>query len=166
MNMSSPKDPAHGGRHDRLLKEWVHDTYKSKRKPPEPSVCSQCGAFFHAGHWQWGNAPAGASVQLCPACHRIQDRVPAGILTLSGKFLAEHREEILHLIRNTEAHEKSEHPLKRIMAIEDQDGDVQVTFTDPHLARGAGAAVQHAYEGSLDFHYVEEDTLLRLHWRR
>lgn len=164
--MTSSKDATHGARHDRFLKEWVHDTYKSKKKPQEPSVCKQCGAFFHAGHWQWGAAPAGAGEIMCPACHRIADHVPAGILTMSGGFVEQHRDEILNLIRNIEEREKSEHPLKRIMTVEDQDEALQVTFTDPHLARGAGEAVRHAYQGDLDYHYVEEDTLLRLHWRR
>jgi len=154
------------GREDRLLQEWVHDTYKAKSKLPEPTVCPQCNAVFHHGRWQWGETPAGAHETLCPACHRIADGMPAGILTLSGDFLAGHHDEIVHLLRNVEEREKTEHPLKRIMDISEHDGVMVVNFTDPHLARGAGEAVHHAYQGDLDYHYQAGETLLRLTWRR
>lgn len=36
----------HPIRHDRLVQEQVHDTYKSKHKPVEPMRCPQCGAVF------------------------------------------------------------------------------------------------------------------------
>jgi NMD protein affecting ribosome stability and mRNA decay len=140
-------------RHDRLLQEWEHDTYKSKHKLAEPTACPECGAVFHGGRWQWGEAPTDAEQSLCPACHRIQDRVPAGFLSLAGEFLAEHREEIMNLIRHVEEREKSAHPLKRIMGVEEQADGALVTFTDPHLARGVGEALHNAYKGELDFAY-------------
>lgn len=165
--MSPSKEvPSPRERHDRLLREWVHDTYKSKSKPHEPTVCRECGAVFSAGRWQWIAPPEGAHEGMCPACHRIQDRVPAGILTLRGPFLREHRDEILNLVHNVEEREKAEHPLKRIMAVDEGDEETVITFTDPHLARGVGTALHHAYQGELDYHYLEEETLLRVHWDR
>jgi len=154
----------HPVRHDRILLEQVHDAYKSKGKLPEPSVCLQCGAFFHDGRWQWGAAPAGAHQVTCPACHRMHDQYPAGFLTLEGPFFQAHREEIMHLVHNHEQRERAEHPLQRIMAVEEQDGEVLVTTTDIHLARGIGEAVRHAYQGELEFHYNPEENLLRVHW--
>jgi NMD protein affecting ribosome stability and mRNA decay len=121
---------------------------------------------FHAGRWQWAEAPQGAHLETCPACRRIEDKCPAGFLTLSGEFLTGHREEILSLIHNVEQREKSEHALKRIMSIEDQDGGVQITFTDPQLARAAGQAVASAYQGELDFSYQDNEFLLRVSWKR
>jgi NMD protein affecting ribosome stability and mRNA decay len=159
-------DVARQGRGDRLLREMDHDPYHSKRKPPEPTTCPECGAVFHRGRWQWGEAPAGAHEETCPACRRIKDRVPAGFLNLKGEFLSGHRDEILHLIRNVEEKEKAEHPLQRIMDVETGDEGVTITFTDPHLARSAGTAVHHAYQGELDFHYEDEDILLRVNWSR
>lgn len=154
----------HPVRRDRLVQEQVHDTYKSKGKLHEPSVCSQCGAVFHQGRWQWGTAPAGAHAETCPACHRIHDRYPAGFLTLEGPFFQAHRDEIMHLVHNHEQHERAEHPLQRIMEVEDQGNEVLVTTTDIHLARGLGEAVHHAYQGELEFHYNPEESLLRVHW--
>ncbi|MDD5403178.1 MAG: BCAM0308 family protein [Sulfuricella sp.] len=153
-------------RHDRLLLEQAHDAYKSKGKLPDPSVCPQCGAVFHDGRWQWGEAPAGAHQAICPACHRMNDQCPAGFLTLEGAFFQAHRDEIMRLVHHHEQHERAEHPLQRIMAVEEKDGEVLVTTTDIHLARGIGEAVHHAYQGELEFHYNTEENLLRVYWKR
>lgn len=151
-------------RHDGLFQERVHDAYKAKHKLPEPTVCPQCGAVFHKGRWQWLEAPAGAHQEPCPACHRIHDHFPAGFVTLQGKFFLAHREEIMHLAHNVEKRERTEHPLKRIMAIEEKDGALLITTTDIHLARGIGEAIHHAYQGDLKFHYNPEENLLRVSW--
>lgn len=166
--MSHPQTPPgfKPVRHDRLLQEQVHDSYKATAKLPEPTVCPQCGAIFHEGRWQWGMTPEGAHRETCPACQRTNDDFPAGYVDLSGEFLAGHREEVLSLVRNTEQHERAEHPLKRIMAIADQDGGMLITTTDIHLARGIGEAVHRAYQGELEFRYNPDENLLRVHWTR
>jgi len=151
-------------RRDQLVQEEVHDTYKSKGKLPEPTLCPDCGAVFHAGRWQWLAKPKEAHQECCPACHRIRDRFPAGYVTLSGDFFASHEEEILQLIRNHEAKAKSSHPLQRIMDIEKTPQGTLVTTTDIHLARGIGDALHHAHHGELEFHYNPEQNLLRVTW--
>ncbi len=151
-------------RQDNIFQEHIHDAYKAKRKPHEPSICTQCGAVFHEGRWQWRPAPPNAHREICPACHRIHDHYPAGFLTIQGDFFQSHRDEILHLVRNHEKHELAEHPLKRIMAVEEKDGATLVTTTDIHLARGIGEALHHAYQGLLEFHYNPEENLLRVNW--
>ena len=151
-------------RHDALFQERVHDAYKAKGKLPEPTVCAQCGAVFHEGRWQWRQAPANAHQGTCPACHRIHDHYPAGFLTLKGTFFQSHRDEIMHLVHNHEHHERAEHPLKRIMEVEEKDGATLVTTTDIHLARGIGEALHHAYQGELQYHYNPEQNLLRVSW--
>ena len=151
-------------RHDGLFQEKVHDAYKAKGKLHEPSVCPQCGAFFHQGRWQWGNPPADAHHETCPACHRLHDHFPAGFLTLEGPSFIAHKDEIMRLVHHHEQRERAEHPLQRIMAIEDQGNALLVTTTDIHLARGIGEAVHHAYQGELEFHYNPQENLLRVHW--
>ncbi|MBI4293071.1 MAG: ATPase [Betaproteobacteria bacterium] len=151
---------------EQLFQELVHDTYKAKRKLPEPTRCPECGAVFLRGRWTWGAAPAGAHEQKCPACHRIHDKFPAGYVTLKGDFLREHRDDILNLLRNHEAKEKTEHPLERIMAIEDTAEGVLVTTTDTHLARDFAEALFGAWKGDLEFHYNKEENLLRATWSR
>lgn len=156
----------HPIRHDRLLQEAVHDTYQTKGKLHEPTVCPDCGAVFHAGRWQWLEKPKGAHQASCPACHRMRDKFPAGYVSLSGKFLAAHEAEIMQLVQHREAREKAEHPLQRLMAIEKTEQGTLITTTDIHLARGIGEALHHAYQGELEFHYNPEQNLVRVTWSR
>lgn len=153
-------------RRDQLRVERIHDSYQLTRKPAEPSVCKHCGVLFHEGRWQWGVAPEGAHELVCPACARIRDHFPVGFVTLGGPYFATHRDEILRLVRHHEEKEKAEHPLARIMAIEDHEDGVLITTTDIHLARDIAEAVHKAHAGELDYHYNEGERLLRAHWSR
>lgn len=160
--------PAKQGRRDRLIKERVHDPYMTRSKPTEPTVCPDCGVVFSGGRWQWlPETPQGAHEEACPACQRLRDKVPAGFLTLSGEFFDRHRDEIMNLVQNKVEAQKAEHPMKRLMWTEDQEeGGVVITFTDVHLPRGVGEAIERAYEGELDIHYTEEAGIVRVYWRR
>ncbi len=153
-------------RKDRLIREKVHDPYKSRSKLPEPTVCPHCGAVFMKGRWQWAPAEPDAHQTPCPACQRIHDKCPAGYLSLAGDFFKEHRDEILHLARNVEDREKAQHPLRRTMAIDDQDDGVLITTTEMEFARTLGDAIHHAYHGDLDYQYTDEANILRVRWKR
>lgn len=153
-------------RRQQLFKELVHDSYKAEAKLPDGTHCPECSAVFHKGRWTWGEAGAPASVALCPACHRIRDRLPAGYVGLGGKFFREHREQILQLVRHREAREKAARPLVRIIAIKDTSEGVLVTTTDTHLARDIAEALYSAYKGELDYRYNKEENLLRAAWSR
>ncbi|MDE1943670.1 MAG: ATPase [Betaproteobacteria bacterium] len=156
----------HPVQHERIIEELVHDSYKLRGKLPEPTVCPSCGAVFRQGRWQWLETVPGANEHVCPACLRIQDHFPAGYVFISGGFASSHQNELLQIIHNEEAHQKAEHPLKRIMAIKSEEGGVLVTTTDIHLARGIGEALHRAYQGTLTFHYNPEQFLLRVRWDR
>ena len=153
-------------RREQLYEELVHDSYKSSRKLHEPTRCPECGAVYHKGRWTWGAAPTDAHEEKCPACHRIHDKFPAGYVTLKGEFFRGQREQILHLVKHHEVKEKAEHPLQRIMGIEDTSEGVVVTTTDTHLARDIAEALHNAYKGDLDYHYNKDENLLRASWSR
>ncbi len=154
-------------RKDKFIKEREHDPYAVRLKPPEPTLCPECKAVFSEGRWHWTDrAPEGAHKSLCAACQRIRDKVPAGYLTVKGGFFKAHKEEIMHLIRNREELEKSEHPMNRIMGMDDEDGTVVITFTDTHLPKGIGKALHDAFEGELDVQYTEEGNIVRVTWVR
>ena len=157
---------ATGARRDRLIREREHDPYRSRGKLPDPTACPECRAMYRDGRWAWGRPPADAHPTRCPACQRVRDDYPAGTLTVSGDFAAAHRSEILGLALNVEEREKAEHPLKRIMAVRDEEGGFQITTTDAGLARNIGDALQRAYEGDLDYRYADQETLLRVRWHR
>jgi hypothetical protein len=167
MRKTANPGPAAGPRRwGRAQSRSVTDPYKQSRKPHEPTVCPQCGAVYREGRWQWIERPSGAHEELCQACHRINDKFPAGEVTLSGGFMARHRDEILHIVRRQEEIEKREHPLNRIMNIEDTGDHVVVTTTEIHLPRRIGEALKSAFDGELDFRYEEDGYFLRAGWHR
>lgn len=157
----------HRGRQDRLIRELVHDPYLARSKPKEPTVCPDCGVVFAEGRWQWlAELPEGAHSEMCPACRRVHDKVPAGYLHLGGEFFRAHRDEILRLVHNKVEYENSQHPMKRLMAVEDDDDGALLTFTDMHLPRGAGDAIRDAYEGELEIQDARDAGNVRVYWRR
>lgn len=165
MRTSTPTQPPE--RHDRLLRERVHDTYKLLGKLSEPTRCPQCGAVYHRGRWSWtAEASESADEQMCSACHRINDHYPAGEVTISGTFAIEHKDEILNLARNIEATETREHPMNRIIDIRDLDDEIQLNTTDVHLPRRIGKAIQDAFDGCLDIHFDEDGYFTSIVWKR
>lgn len=155
-----------GARRDRMVQEYQHDTYKLRGKLKEPAICSGCGVLFHKGRWTWGAAPKDAQATRCPACHRIQDKYPKGLVTITGNFKDQQREQVMGVIRNTEAREQQEHPLSRVMAIERRPEGLVISTTDTHLPRRIGEALTHAYRGLLDFHYDQDEDFIRVNWAR
>ncbi len=155
------------GRLDRLVKEKRHDPYQSKEKFPEPTVCTSCGCVYSGGRWVWiEEKPEKANKALCPACRRIKEKMPAGVINLSGRFLKSHGDEILNLIKNEEKAEKAEHPLERLMEIR-QDGDsIEVLVTGIHLAKRIGEAIRRSYQGEYSLEYGDGEKSVRIEWHR
>jgi hypothetical protein len=88
--------------------DHILDPYQTKQKLYEGTACRQCGAVYHDGRWTWEARPEGAHEQLCPACRRINENFPAGILTLQSDFARQHKAEMIHLARHQEEAEKKE----------------------------------------------------------
>jgi hypothetical protein len=85
-----------------------------------------------------------------------QRQVPAGILTLHGPLDAERRQEMLRLARHQEEAERKEHPLNRIMSIEENPDSLVINTTDIHLPRRIGETVKRAYHGKLEAHFEQD----------
>ena len=150
----------------RAQDDQIHDPYETQHKPHEPTVCDGCGAVFHRGRWQWAAAPEQAHHARCPACRRMDEALPAGIVTLHGRFARDRKQEIIGLARNEEEAETEEHPLNRIIAIIDSADGIEISTTDIHLPRRLGAALKRAYDGKLDIHFDEAGYFVRVQWRR
>jgi hypothetical protein len=140
----------------------------SKGKLPELAGCPECGASYRNGRWTWQKAPIGSYEHVCPACQRIADDYPAGVLHVEGDFAAAHRDELEGLLRNVEERERTNHPLKRIMAIADEGPGFTVSVTDGKLAQSLGRALESAYEGELELPPTTSDreNLVRVRWTR
>ena len=61
------------------LQAHVEDSYKSRGKLGDGTLCPKCGAVFHDGRWRWLPRPAQAHEEVCPACHRIADGIAGGL---------------------------------------------------------------------------------------
>lgn len=154
------------GRKDRLVKEREHDVYRSRAKLPDSTLCSECGAVFRNGRWIWTSPPHDAKEIICPACRRIADRFPAGLIELQGTFFAVHHDEILNLVKNVEKKEKANHPMERIMSIEERSDRTVVSTTGIHVARGIGSALSSAYDGELSLRYLDDEAGIQICWVR
>lgn len=153
----------------KLFKTPPHDPYCQPRMQGS-AVCPQCDAVYQAGNWTW-NRPENTVVHnaqsvTCPACRRIVDNVPAGTLTLSGGFLHQHHDEIIHLIENTEKQEKAEHALERIIHLTDVADDLKVTTTGIHLANRLGHALEAAFKGEARYCYDDTQYGVQVTWAR
>lgn len=159
------KKSAHD-RKDRLIKEKYHDSYMSKTKLPQPTVCEKCGVVFTNGRWVWKKSIEPAHKTVCPACRRQADNYPAGRIELSGIFYQDHKDEILNLIKNVEKQEKQERPLERIMSIRIDKTITVVTTTGIHVARRIGEALSRAYKGDHSIIYANSDDQIQVTWHR
>lgn len=154
-------------RSPRESQERVNDPYMKRSKMPSPAVCIGCGAVYQKGRWHWAlKTPKGAARETCQACLRIEDDLPAGIMILRGAYLRSHQKEILALVRNNENAEMKDHPLHRIMNIEERRNSVIVRTTDVHLPARIGRALARAFKGELDLKFDEGANFVRVGWKR
>lgn len=153
-----------------IIPETTADTYRLSKKFAEPTMCPECRAIYQGGRWLWPaegmKSPTGAKEAMCPACRRVRDGYPAGTLTISGAYLALHREDVMGVLRAEEQIETAEHALNRVMDIKEADGGMVVTTTDIHLPRRIAEALYRAYEGELSVEYAEDEQDVRVSWRR
>jgi len=149
---------------DRIYDDPRHDPYQAKGKYPDSTVCRDCHAVFRRGRWTWGTAPETAHPALCPACGRIRDELPAGYVALEGARTEGDRDVLIRIAHNEEARMKAEHPLERIMRVEQDGTRVLITTTDIHLPRRIGEAVQHSHKGKLEIKYGEDEYTVRVNW--
>ncbi|MFQ3548225.1 MAG: BCAM0308 family protein [Armatimonadota bacterium] len=140
---------------------------------PDKSVCEECKSVYSLGRWYSKDeflathkrAELGEKV-ICPACKRLKEQFPGGVLTLEGDFLLEHRQEILNLIRNETEKAQNFNPLERVMSI-DFDGSVmEITTTNEKLAQRLGKAIHKAYSGDIEYKWSQGNKLARIYWQR
>lgn len=166
--MVAPTSPTHAARRTsgRAQQDPIADPYQAREKLSEPTRCRQCTAVYQHGRWQWSSPPENSAEALCPACQRIRDKLPAGIVTIHGDMPAPRRDEIVNLARHQEAAEIKDHPLNRIIAIgDDADGNLTISTTDIHLPRRIGEAAARAFHGTVDIDYDEDGYFVRVDWR-
>ncbi len=158
-------------RKDRLIREKIHDPYDEGRKYSDGVICSDCQAIYQSGHWLWPKEDEKKDITardqyLCPACRRIRDRYPAGVVFLEGEYLTRRRQEILNLVNRLVKEESYKSPLRKVISREENRGKLTIHLTDDHMARHLGEAIYRAYKGDLKIRYGEDRRFVRVYWSR
>ncbi|HEY6873778.1 MAG TPA: BCAM0308 family protein [Geobacteraceae bacterium] len=155
------------------MAERSTDVYLPKGGSKEVALCSKCSAFYWNKRWSSdaaelsaAQAEAGTSTVVCPACQRMHDDNPAGVLTLSGDYLLQHENEILNMLKNVEADSRAKNPLARIMEINQEKGLLTIATTDAKLTQKLGKEVYKAHKGELHFKWSQADSFIRVNWTR
>lgn len=143
------------------------DVYLPKRGLLEESLCKGCGLVYRNKRWQFATIQGRPrSEVLCPACQRMEDHNPGGVVTLSGPYLVSHKEEILNTIKHEEAKSREKNPIGRIMEITEEAGQITVTTTEDKLAQKLGREVYKSQKGELHYRWSHDQSLVRVEWMR
>lgn len=144
------------------------DAYQDKDGVKGAAYCA-CGAVFRNKRWLQETSDAaqqeGQKI-ICPACHRISDQNPAGIISLSGDFYAAHEDEIHNLVNNTAQSSAAKNPLGRVMDINKEKEGVTITTTDVKLAQKIGRVIFKAHGGELHYTWSHAGPPVRVTWSR
>ncbi|MBI3603867.1 MAG: hypothetical protein HY205_05415 [Nitrospirae bacterium] len=149
------------------------DPYTSQRAITGPAACDVCHAIFEKKRWRFDQtayedlmAAKRPKLTTCPACNKIRDRYPEGVLALRWPGLSEHRRDVLGLLRKEETRAKKVNPLGRIMKIEETGKEWLVFTTSTKLAQRLGRELERAYHGASHYHWAHHDKLVRVVWER
>jgi hypothetical protein len=141
-----------GKRYTTSYKEKEHprqDPYAMLKAPKGRAVCQNCRAIYANKRWYFDDGEARTLMAsprtqklVCPACQKIRDDYPEGIVTLKWSDLREHEAEIRGLIGNVEARALSVNPLERVMKIVRRRKDLEVQTTNDRLAQRIGRELE------------------------
>jgi hypothetical protein len=149
------------------------NVYLPKKGMKETALCNSCNLVYQNKSWCLNEMEARKLKEerqvrrgTCPACRRMADNLPAGILTFSGEYFLKHEVEVLDIIKNEEERARVKNPLGRIMEIA-QEGDVlTVTTTEEKLAQKLGKEVYRAHKGELRYQWAHDEKMVRVSWAR
>jgi hypothetical protein len=89
-----------------------------------------------------------------------------GVIRLSGKFLLDHEDEILGLIKHQGKLAEEKNADHKILNIEKVDGGITVRLSEHNLALHIGKALTHAYKGEHTYKFLDAEKFVEVDWRR
>jgi hypothetical protein len=159
-------------------------TYKKKSSGADPylprgasqkmSACEGCHSVYKNKRWYADPGLYDTAVKVpdtaaivCPACLKIRDNFPGGIVTLKGSYVLPHKQDLMNLIRNEEARARGFNPLERVMSIKENGfGSIVISTTNEKLAQKIGRAIKKAFHGQVEYHWSHDNKLARVDWER
>lgn len=149
------------------------DPYLPESGLKEPAVCETCKAVYRQKRWQVDADDAEALQKdpatqwvTCPACQKVEEHYPEGILTLSGDYLWTHEEEIANMLANEEQRARGRNPLERIIRTVREGDTLIIETTEQKLAEHLGRALNRAHSGELKLDWSESPRACRVYWER
>lgn len=89
-----------------------------------------------------------------------------GILRISGKFLLDHEDEIINLVKHEGKLAEQKNPAHRINKIEKIKNDIVAEISDHNLALHIGKALEHAYKGKHTYKFLKGEKFVEVDWKR
>lgn len=89
-----------------------------------------------------------------------------GIIRISGKFLLDHEDEIVNLVKHEGRLAEQRNPQHKVSKIEKVDGGIVVEITDHNLAMHIGKALVHAYKGKHEYKFLKSEKFVEVDWKR
>ncbi len=150
------------------------DSYLPRGASRSVSVCGSCRAVYMNKRWYIGEDTAKVAAKemktvlvVCPACLKIRDNFPGGIVTLKGDYVLAHKKDLMKLIKNEEDRARGLNPLERVMSIkENGHGSLVVSTTNEKLAQRLGRAIKKAFHGVVAYNWSHDNKLVRVDWER
>jgi hypothetical protein len=155
-------------------KSATTDCYLPRGASRKISVCEGCRAVYMNKRWYSEgdvneatiNTPEAAKI-VCPACLKIRDNFPGGIVTLKGEYVLPHKKDLIRLIKNEEERARGLNPLERVMSVKENGfGSLVISTTNEKLAQRLGRAVKKAFHGEVKYHWSHDNKLVRVDWER
>lgn len=150
-----------------------NDPYIVRSKSNVMAVCKKCHTVYFKKRWYIDEELYQKKILmkkvekvLCPACLKIKENFPGGIVKIKGAFLNKHKQEIINLVKNEEEKAKGFNPLERIIKINEIDEGLEVTTTNEKLAQRIGRSLRKSYQGRVEYKWSHDTKLLRVEWER
>ncbi len=152
----------------------ITDSYLPRGASRSVSICEGCRAVYMNKRWYAGADAYDTAVQnpaagmmVCPACLKIRDNFPGGIVTLKGDYVLPHKSDLMKLVKNEEVRARGLNPLERVMSIKESgDGSLVISTTNEKLAQRIGRAIKKAFHGVVSYRWSHENKLVRVDWVR
>lgn len=111
--------------------------------------CKVCGIYHFKKTWH-NERPEGAvgltsQEVICPADEMQMNGEYEGKVTLFN-VPEQHQMEIKHLAENMGKYSKSEHPLHRVLSIEEKDGNLEIYTSENQLAQKIGNKIDDSFK--------------------
>ncbi len=162
-------------RMDEMYDMKLKDPYMDRNIYKDPTICPTCKLIYHNKRWFWDeklydelmSKKSEVNFKECPACRKISDHYPLGVVYFDKDGLRpDEFENLKRRIANEAEYEIKRNPLARIIKEYEQDGYYVVETTTETLAKKIAKAVQKTFHGDLEFSFSDGHKFLRIEWSR